>query len=690
MTGNYLRCALTSFCLLFMATPELRAQETTTLDTLVVTASSAEETRREVTSNITVITDKDIKKSTAKDLGQLLNQHGFQTYTTSGNGGSTTTLYIRGIGNSSMSNELEGATLILLNGHRTGNSSLNLKDLGNVERIEIIRGPAAVQYGTSALGGVVNVITKRGEEGFTASAEAGVGSYSRFDQKLSLSGGKGGFDFAGAFTNARADDYQTGTGDTWRHTRVKDRFGFDLDAGYTFLENHRIGAHLNYFRLNDGELPFSGWPDSSRYPDSFSSSDDTAYNTTFSYEGRTENKLFSWAADYTFGKYKSRSLAYNDPDLPWTTIHYPEAYGWNNGDTDIRQGQAKVTFDNQLLMLTAGFDAIKYELDASSDYGYGASQTEAKSTDYAGYLLAKLRLFDEKLILSAGGRYDSYKNTDKKGGYSVSDNNFSPSVGVAWLPVEFLKLRANYAEGFHMPTPRQMAGDSNNYFPNRSLKPEKSQSFEVGADVSWEFIDAGVTYFHTDYKDKIVARSIRPFGFYPNSVFENLEGKAVYAGFELSFSADLGQALDQPFELRPYASLTIMTQRKNGDKRDSYVVPQAPDTLPYVPRMTASYGVTFDYPELGLASTLNASYVGKVYSKDWNYYSNSPTYGEYLTFGGFTVVDLSLDKRLWDFEDKGSLSLRAEINNLFDKDYAYAMDYPMPGRNFYLGLRYNY
>ena len=707
MVGNWLRVSVIGLSLgLFPLTAaaaqdQTRDQEdqvkdsqstTTTLDTVVVTASSAQETKREVTSNITVITEEDIKKSMTSDLGQLLNQNGFQIYSTSGNGGGNSALYIRGIGNSSLSNELEGNTLILLNGHRTGTSALNLKDLGNVERVEIIRGPAAVQYGTSAMGGVVNIITKRGEEGFTASAEMGMGSYNRFDQILSMSGAKNGFDFAGSITHSKVDDYRTGAGNTWRHTAVDDRLGLDLDAGYTFLENHRIGAHFNYFKMNDGELPGGGWPDTSIWPDNFGNYDDTTYNTTFSYEGHTGDKRFSWAVDYTFGQYDNKSLSYYDHNFPYGPPFYPVPNYRSTDTTDLQQGQARITFDNKLLMLTAGFDAIKYDLDASSNSSYDSSYTKVESTDYAGYLLGKLRLFDEKVIVSAGGRYDSYENTDERSGYSVSDSNFSPSIGLAWLPVSFLKLRANYAEGFHMPTPRQMAGDSYSYFPNHDLKPETSQGFEVGADVSWKFVDAGLTYFHTKYKDKIAGRSLPGYGYYdhPNSIFENLEGDAIYAGFELSFGADLGKALEQRFKLRPYANFTIMTQRDNSDRRPSYMVSQDPDTLPYVPNMTISYGLDFNHPDWGLSANLNATYFGNSYQNDWNMTTNPYYETKYIYYGGFTVVNLSFEQKLVDFKDKGTMSLRAALNNLFNQDYAYVMDYPMPGRNFYVGLRYTY
>ncbi|MDR1488008.1 MAG: TonB-dependent receptor, partial [Deltaproteobacteria bacterium] len=117
------------------------------------------------------------------------------------------------------------------------------------------------------------------------------------------------------------------------------------------------------------------------------------------------------------------------------------------------------------------------------------------------------------------------------------------------------------------------------------------------------------------------------------------------------------------------------------------VGPQAPKILPTVPEFLASYGLTFDHPGINLMANLNATYIGDSWVND---YTATPDPNGYTLFGGYTVVDFALEKRLWDFGDKGNLGLRAEVNNIFDSDYAFNLDYPLPGRNFYVGLRYTY
>ncbi len=700
MAGNYLR-RLGAFVglvgLLGLAAPPLWAQDegafappSATLDTVVVTASKTEESKREVTTNITVITQEDIRKSTAKDLSDLMAQNGFQVYDT---GGGAKTVYIRGMGGSSMSqlNEMSSRVLILLNGHRTGTNDISLTGLENVERVEIIRGPAAVQYGSSALGGVVNVITKRGTKDFAASLELGGGSYHRFDQKASFSGAGDVVDFSVGVSNTRRSDYETGQGQTWQHTSLDSDFNLDADLGFNFLEKHRLGAHFNYAKINGNELPGSGWPDTSHYPLNFSDNDSFAYNGTLSYTGATEDDLFSWMGAYTFGRNKNEAIGYadpNDPPGPWGgpwPPFYPDPNWLNGTSTDLQQLQLQGTFDNGTFMLTAGFDSINYDYSTSADLeDYVNAGT---STDYAGYALAKLRLFDERFIVSAGGRYDAYKV--KNGDFNTDDTNFAPSVGVAFSPVEILKFRANYSEGFVTPTITQYQGNESwRTAASPDLKPEKSKTFEFGADLAWEQLDAGVTYFHTEWKDKIVG-SVPVPGRPGWSRSGNLDG-ATIAGLEMAAGYDLGPALGQNFELKPYISLTWLTDRKNKDPRPANRVPQDPDILPDTPEFMAAYGLTFNHPELGLASTINASYFGKRYSMDFNSRGVSPTEGQYVEFGGTTVVNWSIDKRIWEFENAGELSLRGEINNLFDEDYASVLDYPQPGRNFYLGVRYTY
>lgn len=683
---------------------QLKAQEqeaiqgTTTLDEVVVTAGSIEESKRELTVNATVLNEAALKRSTAKNLADLLRQNGFQVYSP-GDGSASQRLYIRGFGGSSMSNnEMTYPVLVLLNGHRTGNADVGLMGLENVERVEILRGPGAVQYGSSAMGGVVNIITKRGSETPAINAEAGIGSYDRFDQKFGFSGAANGFEIAAGFKHSSRNAYKTGDGgSTWRRTDYDGKSNADIDLGYSFLGNHRLGAHLNYAKIDDGKSPSSGITDTLAYKNQFNQNNNTAYNFTFSYEGSTENRLLSWKTAYTHGKLDEKLKGYVDgsPGNPYVGAfwgqapYYPGLNNFYNTLTEMDQFQAQLTYDNGILSLTGGYDYVNYDTTVSyADYSWASGKTnESSETDnYAAYLLAKLRLLDDSLILSAGGRYDSYeishRNHDASSRNKADNDNFSPSLGLAWLPNDFIKLRVHYAKGFVMPTTSQLFGG---YMtdPNHDLKAAKSDTYEFGVDLAYENLDASLTYFHSEYKNKITPVQLSN----GNYINRNLDG-ATISGFELSFGYDLGGLMNQEFILRPYTCLTYLTQRKNKDK-NTYVSLD-PDTLSDTPKITASYGLAFDHPGLSLAGALNAAYLGKRYIRDFSAtrsLTNGPIWHE---TGGFTVWDLSMDKRLWEFEDKGALGLRLEVNNLFDKDYAPTYDYPMPGRNFYVGLNYNY
>jgi vitamin B12 transporter len=665
------------------------------LDTVVVTAGRRAETVREVTSNITVINSATIERSTAIELGELLRQQGFQTYS-AGAGGATTTVYIRGMGSSSMGVDATNYfSLLLLNGHRTGNLDVGLINLANIDRIEIIRGPAAVQYGTTALGGVINVITKRGEGPLSGSLEVGAGSVIRHKESVSLSGAYSGFDFAFGGTFASLADYRTGAGNIWRNNSVKDKYGIDADFGYSFMDTHRIGFHVNYNVVNDGRAPGGGYPTTKDYPYKFGNNDNKNYTGVLAYEGATPDKTLSWALSYVKGRDVHDSQGFADPSDPSSTYWgpaplYPEINYITHNVLKLEQIQAQVTYDDLgLLSFTTGIDYSEQK----TQMGYSLTLPTTSLKNYAFYALGKVRLAGNRLIFSLGGREDKFKMSTTDVSSKHSSTKFTPAFGVAYSPFEFLKFRANYAEGYSLPNSQQWVGDGGVYLPSPDLKPQETKTIEFGADVSWNFIDGSLTYFNTDYKNKFMSFDTgipRPAGG-TYMRFRNLEGARI-AGLELDFRADLGAALNQDFSLTPYVTMTWLSKRKVKDPTVA-THPDHKDLLPYTPRYMFTYGITFDYPEINLTSSLNARYFGAYVGQNFDdpILSGPPLYVFPWTMGGgFTVVDFSVSKRIWDFQDKGHLTLKVDIGNLLDYDYGYTMNYPLPGRNFYAGVVYDF
>ena len=499
------------------------AQSVATLDEVVVTANRTEESRREVTSNITVIDEEEIAASTASTLTDLMQQQGFYIVTT----GDSSHIQIRGYGSLSLVTEPANTVLMLVNGRRVGNPSLSLVGLANVERVEIIRGPAAVQYGPSAMGGVINIITKqgRGMDRPYVSLEAGLGSDALHRQRVSIGGAGGGLDFALGLTNYGRDDVTVSEGRRWYGTEIMRSSLLNADLGYTIADTHRAGFNFNYGN-SDLKLPGSGFRGSNSPDVQPTEYIRKNWNTAFNYTGHTVGKAFDWMANYAFGSDDRENL---------------RAAGTTSVSTlETRTFNAQARYTAGLVSLSTGIDYVRY---AEPD-------TENYQRDTGVYFTGKLRLLDERLIFSAGGRFDSYaneKNTEER-----QYDNFGGSVGAAYLPLNWLKLRVNYAEGFKVPTVGNMFGSPPWYAPNFDLNPEKSKTVEFGTDISSDYVDFSLTYFNSDYAGKIIALQVSGLE-YPYQ-YRNLD--ATLAGMESSFRTDLGKVFGQDYGLTPFVNFT--------------------------------------------------------------------------------------------------------------------------------------
>ena len=662
MSGNWLRASVIGLILALFTPAIASAQNEATLDTVVVTASRAEESLREVSSNVTVISEKQIKNSTANNLGDLLKQQGFYVYD---NLGGSQDLQIRGI-QSEIGNPVASETrvLILINGRRTGITNLGPVGLSNIERIEIIRGPAAVQYGSSALGGVVNLITKQGKEGeFWGAAETGVGSFNLYKNSLGFGGAANNFDFSAGITHLKRGDFESNTTTGITHDSFDGHTTINLDLGYTWFEKHRLGLNFNHDKLKDQRtivVPPLWWAEA----ESISAYENN--NMAISYEGTSEDDQFNWSAVYSFGKDKQDNFL-DQGGFTSTTKVYQDVNGFTG----------QVGYNGQMVSANIGLDYYSFETE-TDDYG------NDKHDDLGIFLSTKLRLLDESLIFSAGGRYDRFTFTNREpdpistGG---NETKFTPSVGVAYLPLDWLKIRTNYSEGFRIPSTRQKYGTGGQWFwlPNLDLQPEKSKTFEFGSDVNYQALNASLTYFHTSFDNKIQWNG----QFTPNAQAINIR-KSTISGLEFSVSSDIGQMLDQSFELRPYLNLTYYTSRKNKDPDEFINVGGTMrDTLPYVPKYTLNYGMTFTHPGYDLMANINGTYLGETLIQ------STSLGNQYYTYGTVSV-DLSLEKGIYDFNDKNKLKLRVEVNNLLNNDNMVVLMRPGPERNFYVGLKYEY
>jgi vitamin B12 transporter len=549
--------------------------------------------------------------------------------------------------------------------------------LSNVERVEIIRGPAAVQHGSSAMGGVINVITKQGAgaDEIWFSAEGGIGSDALHRERIAFVGGGGGFDFALGLTNSGRSDLTTSGGRRWYNTEIGRSTLLNADLGYSIAGNHRAGINFNYGNISS----LLGGGFSGATPDRCSGTDRASceyrkYNNNMSlaYAGHTADRIFDWAANYSFGSAKS-----DFPISAWAPAHTDTV---NNRVFNVQLG-----YTERLVSLSIGFDSLKYEIEETV-WRRASGQTSA-----GFYFSGRLRLLDERLIFSAGGRYDAYNLDSEIRNQDV--DNFGGSVGAAYLPTNWLKLRVNYAEGFKMPTISQIEATGNLYISNPDLGAEKSKTVEFGIDINWNFIDVGLTYFHSAHTDKIVGHLVSEDIWQ----FQNLDG-ATLAGLESAFRADIGRAFNQNYSLTPFMSFTWLGTRRNedaGDTRRIFYQGEFTDYLPNTPDWMISYGLDYNNPTLKLRTRINVSRHGETFQQNFSEPMFQTPAGNWISpwqvHGPGTVVNLSAERELARLGvSGGALTLRAEITNLFDGKNEMYMNYPGTGRSFYAGLRYGF
>jgi vitamin B12 transporter len=226
MIGDYLSKTVRLGVIFFLAAVFLtfgkasEAQQSgeTTLDTLVVTAGRTQESLRSVPMKMDVIEGEDLRQSGASDVVEYLRRLGLQTRDSGGANYGDKSVVIRGLSSSTTGSDLNSDLLTLVDGRRAGTDGMAFIGLNMIDHIEIIRGPGAMQYGASAMGGVINIITKKGSERLNIRTEASYGSYEERKIGASGSGTYKDFDFALSATYGKSGDYKDANGTNYPHS----------------------------------------------------------------------------------------------------------------------------------------------------------------------------------------------------------------------------------------------------------------------------------------------------------------------------------------------------------------------------------------------------------------------------------------------------------------------------------------
>ena len=653
--------SLSPFVFSLLTTSAFADEKTTSLEEIVVTATKIEEPKKDVPASVQIITQEDIKNSTAKDAGDLISEAAIG-HVHKYPGALTSRIELRGL-TTDLFSDLKSRVLVLINGHRAGTVNLAKIPVEDIERIEIVKGPASVLYGSSAMGGVINIITKEGKDGFHGFIGGEIGSWDYWKTQADLSGKKGPFDFYLTASRSASDDYEAKDYGKIENTGYDDET-VSARLGYKLFDSHHISLGFQHWKGWEIGSPGERYsPDPDNYSDKERDGFDIGYKTeTFDAKYYLNKDRDEWHGGM------ARGIGNSDISLKKT-------------DTQGTSIQKTFPIGDHRVIIGGQWDRI--EVDSSSSTG-APYNPNSKYDSYGAFTEGRLSLFNKRLLLSAGVRYDYFENEilETPGITSLKPrkediDHVTVRGGLVYKLTDNLNLKGNIGTAFRTPAPDEFATDyvspwGTHYIGNPYLKPEKSTSYDAGVEYSKDLLKGGLTFFHTDFKDKILS-------YYDSTLkaqtFKNVDG-ATLQGIEANISYDVGLAAGLNLSIGPFSNITYHTRYSS---KDSLEISKYGKTLLYTPKWTGAFGIKAGKERWDVR--LIANYTGDEKVQDWN--RSSPTYGKAIDKGDFTVVNLK-----GSYRPVKNLEITASVENLFDRAYEYVQYYPMPGRTFVGGVKW--
>jgi len=394
-------------------------------------------------------------------------------------------------------------TLVLIDGVPFGDPTavgggydFSILDPADIERIEILKGPQSTLWGSDAIGGVVNIITKRAPDGFGARAFLEGGSFATVRGGGAVHGRSDRADFRLSASGLTTDGISKAEEDDGNSER--DRFdGYTLDGGAGLNAGAvRIEAKARY---QTGETQIDGFP-----PPNFSLSDtdDKSSTDQLSLHGRIIAPLFG-------------EMLRNEFSIGYTEVTRFGSFGGfatrDDGDRLILRYQGTATVS----------DGLRFAV--------GAEREETEANDADASINALFGLVEvkpvERLTISGGLRFDDH---------STFGDDLTARAAAAFAVTENIILRGSWGEGFKAPTIFQLTQSFGALPPNGDLLPERSEAFDVGVEfTSPGGARLGVAYFNRDTENLII--------FAPNFRYENLD-RTEAQGLEVDTEIPLSDA----------------------------------------------------------------------------------------------------------------------------------------------------
>jgi vitamin B12 transporter len=607
---------------------------------IVVTATRTEQPKLELASSTTLMSFEDLKKAGKETAADALAAVPGLDVVQNGGPGKTADVFIRGANSEH--------TLVMMDGVEVNdpmspgrNFDFGHLSLDNIDRIEIVRGPQSTLYGSDAMGGVINIITKKGNGKSRGFISTETGSYGTFREAAGVSGGTDTVNYSLEISrldskglSESGEKYGNTEKDGYGNTTLSGRVGFNP------AKNLELNLISRYITARNDLDNFAG-----------AGGDDPNYIT--------DARQFLLAVDSRLsllkGKWEQRlGVSYNNTrrDLSNPTDQF-QPFDSQEG---LYKGRIfKIDWQHNLYLhptstVTAGIEYQKEWGESTysweSLWGPGESSFPGKSARTTGFYLQDSLKIRDIFFMTLGVRIDHHDRFGTETTYRIAP---------ALLLESGTKLKATYGTGFKAPSLYQLYAPATAWglVGNQNLEPEKCKGWDIGIEqfLLNDRLTLSFTYFQNNFEDLILYDFIQGY--------ININ-QADTKGFEIFMSAG------------PLKNLTINGSYTYTDAKDK----ETGEQLLRRPKHKAN--LTFN---LRLFKKTNVNlfiiHVGK--RLDLFPY---PTITE---APAYTLFNLAVSYQL-----SKNIEVFGRIDNLFDREYEAVLGYGTPGRSAYIGIKATY
>ena len=614
----------------------------TDLPVIVIAPSKKAQSISTVGTSVTVLDEKFFKNSNEFFLGDVLaNSTTSVNFFQNGGQGQTSAIQLRGLPKRYSTVYIDG---VKMSDPSSVSNDFDFNHIltSQVSRVEILKGNQSSVYGSGAIGGTINIITKKGEPGFQKDIKYNTASYDTHNLSIGLSGADENEDFYFGLERFQTDGTSAMTHnnekDRYRNNSLVANYGYKFSDKIKFESNLRVAETYNqYDKENDKENTATH----SEEVDAMQSSSNIAL--IYKPNRKFTNK-FTLANTYIKRVYAGTPNSGNTDKDNYKGYRYAFMYS----------GNYNFNLDNSLVFgLEREDDGIGYNKNMTG-MTYKDSYVTSSFIDYQSRIT-------KNIYATFGSRFDEH---------SLSGNEDSHRASLAYLfDDKSTKIKSSYGTGFRFPSLYEIFYQDSGL---HSLHAENSKSFDFGIEKS--FLDLGLsidaTYFNVKYHDTLEAWNTS------NWQAKNLPGTVKSQGIELISRWKKNDTLN--FGLNyTYTSTYDGAEQDDPNKNESYHNAQ----MVRVPRNIINLATNLKIPRYkNLELTLNTKWSDE--SRD---YGNGNRTFRDETVDDYLVNDLSIKYNLWD-----TYSLFFNIDNILDEKYETTRDYSQMDRTINFGVKRSY